>query len=409
MQPSIELQNVSKKYRIGKASLNLRALLQFKKNQAQYHWAVKDINFKLNPGESLGIIGPNGAGKTTILKLLSKVTFPTSGTIQMNGRFSALIELGAGFHPELTGRENVYLNGTILGMRRDEINRRFDQIVEFAGIEKYLDTPVKRYSSGMYARLGFSVAAHVDPEIMLVDEVLAVGDMAFQKKCYEHMLNMIQNGTTLILVSHNMRAVQKVCQRSIVMYRGQPAFEGSAADATAEYSNILRQAAAEYQPTDADGIQDGIGQRIMTHEAVIESIKMVRSDGSQAYTFSSGEIVKLRAEIAFKADVRSPIAACTVRTPEGQVVFDFTTDWAGIQTPDFSANTRTIMEFNLNLNLAPGTYQIGVNLAYHDLSRYYDRIDRAFDFVMTSVNGSRGITDLQANIEFHPEEMTVVH
>jgi hypothetical protein len=136
---------------------------------------------------------------------------------------------------------------------------------------------------------------------------------------------------------------------------------------------------------------------------------MVRSDGSQAFTFTSGEIVKLQAEITFKADIHAPIAACTVRTPEGQVVFDFTTDWAGIQTPDFAANTRTIMEFNLDLNLAPGTYQVGVNIAYHDLSRYYDRIDRAFDFVMTSPNGSRGIADLQARIEFHPQEITAVH
>ena len=211
MLPTIEVQNVSKKYRIGKAPLSLRSLVNFRNQKNQYHWAVKEVDFSLYPGQALGIIGPNGAGKTTILKLLSKVTFPSSGKINMNGCFSALIELGAGFHPELTGRENIFLNGTILGMRKQEIQTRFDEIVDFAGIGKFLDTPVKRYSSGMYARLGFSVAAHIDPDILLVDEVLAVGDMAFQKKCYDRMVDLIKKGTTLIFVSHNIRAIQKVC------------------------------------------------------------------------------------------------------------------------------------------------------------------------------------------------------
>ena len=399
MQPSIKLENVSKKYRVGKAPLNIRSILNFKKAESNYHWAVKDINFTLNPGEALGIIGPNGAGKTTILKLLSKVTYPTSGSIEMNGRFSALIELGAGFHPDLTGRENVFLNGTILGMRKTDIESRFDQIVDFAGIEKFIDTPVKRYSSGMYARLGFSVAAHVDPEILLVDEVLAVGDMAFQKKCYERMVDLIKNGTTLIFVSHNMRAIQKVCQRSMVLYRGETAFEGSASDATAEYSNILRKAASERQETASESINDGIGQRIMTHEAVIEKVEILDSGLNPTYAFSSGEPARIRATVRFKNDVSNPVIACTIRLPDGQVVYDFTTEWAGISTPKFQKNSTAQLEFPLKLNLAPGTYQLGVNLAYQDLSRYYDRIDRALDFVMSSKSAFRGISDLQANFE----------
>ncbi len=393
---SIKLTNVSKKYRIGKSSLNLRSLFNLKKSYPSFHWAVKDINFQLSSGESMGIIGPNGAGKTTILKLLSKVTYPSSGKIEMNGRFSALIELGAGFHPELSGRENVFLNGTILGMSKIEIQKRFDEIVHFAGIEKFIDTPVKRYSSGMYARLGFSVAAHVDPEILLVDEVLAVGDMAFQKKCYERMQQLIEKGTTLIFVSHNMRAIQKVCQRSIVLYRGQIAYEGSSADATAEYSNILRKAASDFQDVSSEDISEGIGQQIMTHEAIIEKIEMSTEDNEITQSFKSGENVVVRARINFYKDAPAPVIACSIRHPDGQVVYDFTTEWAGIETPDFSANTSATIEFPLQLNLSAGAYHLGVNLAYKDLSKYYDRIDRGLDFVVTSSNGSRGFADLHS-------------
>ena len=185
MAPSITFSHITKRYRIGQWLPSLRAALQSGNGQANdgYHTAVDNVSFALEPGEALGVIGPNGAGKTTILKLLAGVTHPTEGAIAINGRFSALIELGAGFHPDLTGRENIFLNGTILGMQKAEIQRRYDQIVEFAGISAFLDTPVKRYSSGMYARLGFSIAAHVAPDVLVVDEVLAVGDAEFQKKC----------------------------------------------------------------------------------------------------------------------------------------------------------------------------------------------------------------------------------
>jgi lipopolysaccharide transport system ATP-binding protein len=395
MNPSIEIDHVSKRYRIGQAPLSLRSLLKRRKTEPdeQYHWAVNDLNVALYPGDALGVIGPNGAGKTTILKLLSKVTFPSSGQIRLHGRFSSLIELGAGFHPELTGRENVYLNGTILGMRKAEIAARFDEIVEFAGIGKFLDTPVKRYSSGMYARLGFAVAAHVDPEILLVDEVLAVGDMAFQKKCYERMLQMISKGTTLIFVSHNMRAVQKVCNRCLVMYRGHPVFDGEVAEATAEYSNILRKAAADYRPVGE--VESGISQRIMTQAAVIENVRMLRMDGTPAASFQSGETVRVQADVRFQEDAPAPIFACSVRLQDMQVAYDYTTHWADLTTPAFTAGSRVTVEFILKLGLVTGTYHLGINLAYHDLTRYYDRLDRALDFVVTAGGGAKGVADLQ--------------
>ena len=187
----------------------------------------REVNFELQPGKALGIIGPNGAGKTTILKILAHVTQPTSGEMLINGRLAALIELGAGFHPDLTGRENIYLNGAILGMRKSDIKARFDRIVDFAGIGEFLDTPVvKRYSSGMYARLGFAIAAHVEPQVLLVDEVLAVGDYAFQMKCYARMDELRAAGSSLIFVSHNFEAVRRVCDTGLVMYRGENVFQG---------------------------------------------------------------------------------------------------------------------------------------------------------------------------------------
>jgi lipopolysaccharide transport system ATP-binding protein len=184
-------------------------------------WALRNVSFQVEPGEVLGIIGRNGAGKSTLLKLLSRITEPTEGRIKMRGRLGSLLEVGTGFHPELTGRENVYLNGTILGMRRDEIDRKFDQIISFSGIEKFLDTPVKRYSSGMYVRLAFAVAAHLEPEILVVDEVLAVGDAEFQRKCLGKMGEVAREGRTILFVSHSMPAIKSLCTRAILLDHGQ--------------------------------------------------------------------------------------------------------------------------------------------------------------------------------------------
>ena len=197
-----------------------------KKAQSDYAWALRDINFEINRGDTLGIIGKNGAGKSTLLKLLSRVTSPTTGQIKVKGRIASLLEVGTGFHPELTGRENVFMNGAILGMTRKEITRNFDEIVDFSGVEMYIDTPVKRYSSGMYVRLAFGVAAHLEPEILIVDEVLAVGDAEFQKKCLGKMSDVASHGRTIIFVSHNMQAVQSLCKTAIYLKAGEIADVG---------------------------------------------------------------------------------------------------------------------------------------------------------------------------------------
>ena len=258
--PIIKVNNLSKRYRIGARERyltfreaiidgitaplrnisKLRKLTEFKDNPSSNDeedmvWALKDASFSVNEGDTLGIIGRNGAGKSTLLKILSRITEPTSGSIEIHGRLSSLLEVGTGFHPELTGRENIFLNGAILGMRKREIDEKFDEIVSFAEIEKFIDTPVKRYSSGMYVRLAFAVAAHLEPEILVVDEVLAVGDIPFQKKCLGKMSDVAKGGRTVIFVSHNMEAIQKLCTRVILLHEGKVVMEGSTDNVISNY------------------------------------------------------------------------------------------------------------------------------------------------------------------------------
>lgn len=201
-------------------------------------WALNDVSFEVKRGEAVGIIGRNGAGKSTLLKVLSQVTAPTSGLVKVRGRIASLLEVGTGFHPELTGRENIFLNGAILGMNRTEVQRKFDEIVSFAEIDKFIDTPVKRYSSGMYVRLAFAVAAHLDPEIMIVDEVLAVGDAAFQRKCLGKMSENASEGRTILFVSHNMAAINRLCNRAVLLNQGQLVADGTGTEVTAQYLSM---------------------------------------------------------------------------------------------------------------------------------------------------------------------------
>ena len=234
----LKLERVSKKYIIRRdGSSQGRLRRTFAKRSAEM-WALQDVSFKVNEGEALGIVGHNGAGKTTILKLLSCITAPTRGEITIRGRLAALIEVGSGFHPELTGRENVYLHGAMLGMRRVEIARKMESIVEFSGLEKYIDVPVKRYSSGMYVRLGFSVAAHLEPDIVLLDEVLAVGDVAFQAKCLDRISALRKNGRTIVFVSHDLASVYRLCSRAILLHRGRVLMDGAPRAVVDEYLQV---------------------------------------------------------------------------------------------------------------------------------------------------------------------------
>lgn len=262
MTPAITVHNLAKRYRLNhqsaahhqyktlRDSLASLAAAPFRrlknisdKPTSEDFWALKDISFTVDQGEVLGIIGQNGAGKSTLLKILSRITKPTAGQIKLKGRVGSLLEVGTGFHPELTGRENIYLNGSILGMSRRDITQKFDQIVDFAEVEKFLDTPVKRYSSGMYVRLAFAVAAHLQPEILIVDEVLAVGDLAFQRKCMGRMRDVGRSGCTVLFVSHNMPAVESLCTRAVLLDRGTVIMQGSTPDVIRQYHRQIINAA----------------------------------------------------------------------------------------------------------------------------------------------------------------------
>ncbi len=241
---TVVLDRVSKRYRLGTLGTLRGALQAMSSRRASAErsrdlWALEDVSFRIEPGESLGLIGPNGAGKTTALRLLSYITRPTTGRVSVGGRVSALIELGAGFHPELTGRENIFLNGAILGLSRRQVQSKLDEIVAFSGLERFVDTPVKRYSSGMYVRLGFAVAAHVHPNVLLVDEVLAVGDASFRHRCLEHMRSLRDGGTTVVFVSHNMHQVRSMCHKALLLTGGRVAAKGTTAAVIADYEKWL--------------------------------------------------------------------------------------------------------------------------------------------------------------------------
>ena len=267
-ETAIRITDLSKSYRIrheaGDRPTNLAEVVSrrfrkpFQRASVEEFWALKEVNLDIKRGEVVGVIGRNGAGKSTLLKILSRITEPTRGRVELFGRVGSLLEVGTGFHPELTGRENIYLNGAILGMRRGEITRQFDAIVDFAGVERFLDTPVKRYSSGMYVRLAFAVAAHLNPEILIVDEVLAVGDTEFQKKCLGKMQDVAQSGRTVLFVSHNMAAVRKLCHSAVVLESGRVSVSGEVATVSDQYSAQVTAGAATESKVLPSTSMDGV-------------------------------------------------------------------------------------------------------------------------------------------------------
>jgi lipopolysaccharide transport system ATP-binding protein len=300
---AIKVEGLSKKYRIGvrqerhdtlrdQIVSNLKSIFGHCLASQQTRvpdsiWALKDVSFEVKQGEVLGIIGRNGAGKSTLLKILSRITEPTAGRIEISGRVASLLEVGTGFHPELTGRENVYFNGAILGMKKSEIDRKFDEIVAFAEVEKFIDTPVKRYSSGMYVRLAFAVAAHLDSEVLILDEVLAVGDMSFQRKCLGMMEQTAKGGKTVLFVSHNMLAIQSLCTRGIFLNNGSIVFSGPTSQAVNKYLESVKE--LQIQPIDSR--QDRLGG----HEFRFTGLQFLNPETMKPWnTLMSGQSVVIR-------------------------------------------------------------------------------------------------------------------
>lgn len=323
--------------------------IQSLRRLAQEFWAIRDVSFDVERGETLGIIGHNGAGKSTILKLLANITAPTSGEISINGRLSALIEVGSGFHPELTGRENIYLNGSILGMRRREITEKLDRIVDFAGIKQFLDTPVKRFSSGMYVRLGFSIAAHLDPNILLLDEVLAVGDAAFQAKCLQRISELKDAGTTIVFISHDLGAVERVCDRVLLMKGGRILKNGSAREIISAYEN-------DENPISGTEETHGINGN---NVAKIRTLSFHNSSGENRSVFRTGEAFTARIEFEVYQPVKDAILDIIFYSPDREIQCEFTTEAKG-DYPCINEGSGVIEFFCPELGLMPGIYYTDV-------------------------------------------------
>ncbi len=326
MSSAIATEALSKRYRIGELQRGygtLRdtiagAVRRIRETGHHHHeeiWALKDVSFNVDQGEVLGVIGRNGAGKSTLLKVLTRITTPTEGRAEIRGRVSSLLEVGTGFHPELTGRENVFLNGAILGMKRREIIRKLPDIIEFSGIEQFLDTPVKRYSSGMYVRLAFSVAAHLEPEILLVDEVLAVGDADFQRRCLGRMEDVGGTGRTVLFVSHNMQAIAQLCDRVILLERGGVVLDGPSTEVVAHYLQMGHGSTSEQAWPD---LAQAPGDDLVR----IRRIRVVEEDGSRTDTVDVRRPVGIEIELTVLRDGRPIFPKIKLFNAKGDVAFN---------------------------------------------------------------------------------------
>lgn len=352
-------------------------------------WALRDVSFEIARGETVGLIGPNGSGKSTALKLVSRILEPTSGRIQVDGRVGALLELGAGFHPDLTGRENIHLNASILGLSRAQIRRVLDDIIAFAELERFIDVPVKHYSSGMYVRLGFSVAVHTDPEILLVDEVLAVGDAPFQRKCLDRIGQLRRRGVTILFVSHSMDTVRSICSRVLWLDHGELVIDGSTEAAIARY--LDRSWAAAGQP----GVGGGDERRWGSGEVQIVGVRLLGVGGEERQLFRVGEPLTVEMRWAAEREVERPVFGLGVHRSDGTHIAGPNTRFARCEIPRLVGEGTVCYEVH-SLPLLEGTYFLSV--AAHDWedTRMFDYHDRLYPFRVSPSGGERyGVVTLQ--------------
>jgi ABC-2 type transport system ATP-binding protein len=378
----VRLRGVSKRFVIHKdKSLKERLVnAAASRRHKEDFWALRDVDLDIDAGTTIGLIGPNGSGKSTLLKTIGGILQPTSGTVERRGRLAALLELGAGFHPDLTGRENVYLNASILGLSQAQTNHYFDDIVEFSGIERFIDTQVKFYSSGMYVRLAFAVAVHVDPDVLLVDEVLAVGDEPFQRKCLDRIRSFQKEGRTIILVTHALDQVVDLCDRAVVLESGKIVIDGDprlAARTLREDFETMRQAEQQSEP-------DGRPKR----QGTVTAVRVLGADGQKLAQMSPGEDLRIQVDVEANPTMGDWVLGIGIDTPSGQSIYGTNTQLMGIRLPTLTG--RKTFEVHLrNVFLGAGQYQVHGALAVWS-GPQIDRLTQGASFTVESDGRSVG-------------------
>ena len=423
-QPIIQVEGLSKHYRLGEAAAGHlreaivaqakrlgRALTGRKREAAATRdfWALRDVSFSVEEGDVVGVVGRNGAGKSTLLKLLSRITPPTQGHAVIRGRVSSLLEVGTGFHPELTGRENIFLNGALLGMTRAEIRRKFDEIVAFAEVEKFLDTPVKRYSSGMYVRLAFGVAAHLEPEVLIVDEVLAVGDAQFQKKCLGKMKDVARGGRTVLFVSHNMSAVQRLCSRAVMLKQGKLALDASVADVVAAY---LSDAGGEASQGD-DLLK--LPRKNAAGNIRFSRCQVINALGQSASVLDFGEPLRVRLQAVSESDYADLSFVVGVDSVTGVRLFTAVSDDSGRVFHAGAGQTLTVEgAVSPSTVLTPGVYLLSISIRSGRLG--LDTLIHVLSFEVSTLahrgrpphNGSLGLIEVESGWRTVEDEAPLV-
>ena len=368
-----------------------------KVGNSDFVWALKDVSFNVKQGDILGIVGKNGAGKSTLLKVLSRITTPTTGTINGVGRVASLLEVGTGFHPELTGRENVFLNGAILGMKKNEVATKMEEIVSFSGIGRYIDTPVKRYSSGMYVRLAFAVAAHLEPEILIIDEVLAVGDSEFRSKCVSKMNDVASEGRTVLFVSHNMDAVRSLCSRALYLENGKMTIDGSVEDAIQKYIQIDRKA-IDYSTGEVPVTWERPWGR---EDATFKTVRLLNSNGENTSELKFKEPFKVEIIFDCDRDIRDVKFQLRIANLEGMQITRSMSDHDLKRRLDVK---KGLNKFTLSLNpqLIPNKYCFNIYLGSYDSTKFYDAIAGFYHFEVLN-------KAIDGNHELSSKHNTLIH
>jgi ABC-type polysaccharide/polyol phosphate transport system ATPase subunit len=403
VESAIHFENVSKRfvYDVDEARSIFETvtstLSRKKKSQVRKLWAVKDASFKVLPGQSFGIIGRNGSGKSTVLKLASGIIQPSSGRVIVRGRISALLELGAGFHADLTGRENIYLNASILGMSRDDVDKCYDEIIDFSELGEFIHMPVKHYSSGMYMRLGFSVAVHVDPDILIIDEILAVGDQSFQNKCIDRIYHLKKKGTTIVFVSHNLNTVRNLCSDLIWMDKGQLMVVAPTNEVISQYQQHLFQDDLGASPSKAN-----VGQfkRWGSGEIEISRVQFMNGQGEEADTFELGQEFAVEISYNAKQNIAEPEFGLAIFRQDGVQITGPNNRLDGFPIREVSG-TGTIRYHLEELPLLPGTYNVTVAIHDSRLPKAYDFHEEAYSFrvISTGSFSLQGVVELPATWE----------